>query len=120
MQAKLVRVSTGRIRDVVVDVRPESPAYGRYAVIELNDENRRSLLVPRGCAHGFLVLSHLAVVSYLCDDFYSGLDDQHGIRWDDPTLDIPWHIPDPIVSAKDRSLPRFRDIPETELPTPGQ
>jgi dTDP-4-dehydrorhamnose 3,5-epimerase len=117
-QAKLVRVPRGKVRDVVVDVRWQSSTYGRYAVVELSEENHRMLYVPRGYAHGYLVLSDTATFEYLCDEYYGGPDDQFGIRWDDPDLDIPWNITDPILSAKDAALPFLEQVSVSDLPQP--
>jgi dTDP-4-dehydrorhamnose 3,5-epimerase len=107
-QAKLIRVLQGRILDIAVDIRRNSPTYGKYVSVELSDDNRRQLLVPRGFAHGFSVLSETAAVSYKCDAFYHK-DSEGGLRYDDPQLNIDWQIPagKAIVSSKDLELPLF-------------
>ncbi|MCB9285494.1 MAG: dTDP-4-dehydrorhamnose 3,5-epimerase [Lewinellaceae bacterium] len=107
-QAKLIRVVQGRILDVVVDLREEKPTYGQYYSVELDDQAHRQLFVPRGFAHGYLVLSETALVAYKCDNFYSPKHES-GIRFDDPTLAIDWNFDSDrlIVSEKDRSQPLF-------------
>ena len=109
-QAKLIRVLQGRILDIAVDIRRNSPTYGKYVSVELSDDNRRQLLVPRGFAHGFSVLSETAVVSYKCDAFYHK-DSEGGLRYDDPQLNIDWQIPagKAVVSSKDLELPLFAE-----------
>lgn len=101
-QAKLVRVVRGKVLDVALDLRPESPTYGRYEVVELSGENHRQLFIPKGFAHGFSVLSDEAVFQYKCDDYYAP-ESEDGIAYDDPDLDINWHIPSEkmVISAKD-------------------
>lgn len=114
-QTKLVRVLVGRILDVAVDVRNGSPTYGKYFSIELSDENKKQLLVPKGFAHGFSVLSERAVVMYKCDAFYSK-ESEGGFRFDDPSLNIDWQIPHDkaIISDKDQVLP-FLDAVKTNF-----
>lgn len=90
-QAKLVRVSRGRVFDVAVDIRPDSPAFGRHIAVELSAENGRQLYIPRGCAHGFLVLSDEAQFQYKVDNVYCPAAERT-IRYDDPSLAIPWPI----------------------------
>jgi len=107
-QAKLIRVAEGRIFDVAVDLREESPTFGQWYGAELNSENNLQLLVPWGFAHGFSVLSETATVQYKCDAFYHPKA-EGGLRFDDPGLKIDWQV-DPaeaIVSEKDRQLPLF-------------
>lgn len=107
-QTKLVRVLHGTILDVAVDLRRSSNTFGKSFAIELSAENKRQLLIPRGFAHGFSVLSETAEVSYKCDGFYNK-ESEAGIRYDDPQLNIDWQIPagKAIVSAKDLDLPLF-------------
>ncbi|OUS10998.1 dTDP-4-dehydrorhamnose 3,5-epimerase [Nonlabens dokdonensis] len=104
-QAKLVRCISGRILDVVVDYRPESPTYLQHYTIELSGENNKQLLVPRGFLHGFSVLSETAIVNYQIDNTYQP-DMETGIRYDDPKLNIDWQLPreDIILSEKDEKL----------------
>lgn len=102
-QGKLVRVVTGRVFDVAVDLRRASPRFGRWVGVELSEENQRMLWVPPGFGHGFYVLSEMADFVYKCTDFYAP-EHERCIRWDDPTLAIDWPIPThaaPLVSAKD-------------------
>jgi dTDP-4-dehydrorhamnose 3,5-epimerase len=109
-QAKLVRVLSGSILDVAVDIRKGSPTYGQSLAVELNDKNRKQLFLPHGFAHGFSVLSETADVFYKCDAFYH-VETEAGIRFDDPELNIDWKIPaeKAIVSNKDQQLPSFRE-----------
>lgn len=109
-QAKLVRVIAGSIWDVAVDLRKGSPTFGKWFGVELTEDNFKQLLVPRGFAHGFSVLSNVAVVSYKCDELYMQTA-EGGIIYSDPTLKIDWKITEkPIVSDKDGELPKFEDI----------
>jgi dTDP-4-dehydrorhamnose 3,5-epimerase len=107
-QCKLVRALRGKILDVAIDLRKNSPSYGKWISVELSADNRRQLLVPRGFAHGFSVLSETAEVSYKCDSFYHK-ESEGGIRFDDPQLNIDWQVPagKAIVSQKDLDLPLF-------------
>ena len=117
-QAKLVYVVRGEVFDVAVDLRPGSPTFGKWDGALLSAENRRELFIPRGFAHGFLVLSEVAEFCYKCDDIYHP-GDEGGIRWDDPDINIAWPIPrgvEPILSKKDRAHPALADIPEDALP----
>lgn len=88
-QAKLIRVLSGRIFDVAVDLRPGSPTYGQWDGVVLSAENRRQVFIPRGFAHGFRVLSETADIAYKCDDVWH-LEDEGGLRWNDPALGIAW------------------------------
>lgn len=107
-QTKLVRVLQGEIMDVAVDLRKDSPTFGKYFGIVLSSENKKQLLVPQGFAHGFSVLSETAVVSYKCDQYYNK-QSEGGIRFDDVTLNIDWgmDLNEAIVSEKDLILPDF-------------
>lgn len=107
-QAKLVRVLDGEVLDVVVDIRPESPTYGQWYGIRLSAENKRQMLVPRGFAHGYIVLSETAEFFYKCDNFYSKAH-EGGIRYDDPQLRIDWEfdLAQVLVAEKDLALPYF-------------
>ena len=109
-QAKLVRVIKGRVLDVAVDIRRSSATFGQYVMVELSDENKRQFFIPRGFAHGFLVLSDEAVFTYKVDNVYAP-QAEAGIRWNDPQLGIQWPI-DPaqvLTSDKDLRQPLFRD-----------
>lgn len=109
-QGKLVRVIKGQVFDVAVDLRPQSPAFGRWVGFELSDENKRQMYVPKGFAHGFLVLSDIAEFTYKCTDVYAP---QHegGVRWDDADIDIAWPKLDVpyALSGKDEALPFMRE-----------
>jgi dTDP-4-dehydrorhamnose 3,5-epimerase len=109
-QTKLVRVLKGKIMDVAVDLRTGSPTYGKWKSLELSDENFLQLLIPKGFAHGFSVLSDEAIVFYKCDQLYHPASDK-GIRYNDPALDIDWRLPEEkiIVSEKDRNLPLLKE-----------
>lgn len=108
-QAKLVRVVSGKVLDVNVDLRRDSETFGKYVTVELSEENKRQLFIPGGFAHGFAVLSESAVFQYKCDRYYAP-DFESGIRFDDPFLGIDWRIPaeDRIVSEKDRRHKGFK------------
>ena len=107
-QAKLVRVLSGEVLDVAVDLREGSPTYGRHFKVRLSAGNKRQLFIPRGFAHGYVVLSETAEFFYKCDNYYAPYH-EGGIRYDDPTLGIDWEIPpeDIILSSKDQQLPAF-------------
>ncbi len=107
-QAKLVRVTDGEVLDIAVDLRPDSPTHGQWFSLRLSAENKLQLFVPRGFAHGFVVLSEQAEFSYKCDNYYSKAH-EGGIRFDDPTLKIDWEIDhaEALVSEKDLLLPFF-------------
>ena len=102
-QAKLIRVVAGRVLDVAVDIRKDSPTYGKVFTLELSSENKLQLFLPHGIAHGFAVLSETAVFTYKCDNFYAP-QYEHTIRYDDPILNIDWRIPidQRIISEKDK------------------
>ena len=113
-QAKLVRCIKGEVFDVAVDLRPGSKTYGKWEGVILTEENKKMFMIPRGFAHGFLVLSDEAVFNYKCTDYYAPEYDG-GIRWNDPMLNIDWKleeygIKDLIVSEKDRNLPLLSEI----------
>ena len=115
-QAKLVSVLRGAVLDVAVDVRVGSPRFGRWAAEELSDENRRQLYIPPGFAHGFLVLSENALVSYKASASYRP-ECELAIRWDDPDLRIEWPVElAPTLSARDAAAPTLAAIPRARLP----
>ena len=107
-QAKLVRVLLGSVQDVAVDLRTSSPTYGQSYSIELTARNHRQLLVPRGFAHGYLVLEDETIFCYKCDNVYSKKD-EGGLHFSDPQLNISWALPmhELLLSEKDRDLPNF-------------
>ena len=113
-QAKLIRAVRGRIWDVAVDLRRDSPSYGLWEGHELDDVAHRQLFVPAGFAHGFCVLSELADVHYKLSSLYDPATEA-GIAWDDPDLAVEWPISDPQASERDRSAPRLAEI-AAELP----
>ncbi|MBQ4070076.1 MAG: dTDP-4-dehydrorhamnose 3,5-epimerase [Alphaproteobacteria bacterium] len=115
-QAKLVRVLAGRVLDVAVDIRKNSPTFGKYVAVELSDENKRQLFIPRGFLHGFSVLSDQAVFAYKCDNLYCK-DAEFGIRFDDPDIGIDWKVPvDKIITSdKDRIAKGLKDVPDNGL-----
>ena len=108
-QGKLVQVLQGAVFDVAVDVRVGSPAFGRWAGVELSSDNKHQFYVPPGCAHAFCVTSETALFAYKCTDFYHPEDDG-GIIWNDPDIGIDWPVETPLLSAKDAALPRLRDL----------
>ena len=115
-QAKLVRVISGAVLDVAVDIRKGSSTYGRHVAIELSEENKRQLFIPMGFAHGFAVLSKEAVFAYKCDAPYSP-QSERGMRFDDPALGIDWRVKPEHwnLSAKDQVHPFFKDIEPLEV-----
>jgi len=110
-QSKLVRVVSGKVLDVAVDIRKGSPTFGRHVSVELTGDNHRQIFIPSGFAHGFAVLSPEAVFQYKCDKFYNP-DAEGAISWDDPDLGIDWRLPleDIILSEKDKHHPFLKDI----------
>jgi dTDP-4-dehydrorhamnose 3,5-epimerase len=109
-QGKLVQVLRGTVYDVAVDVRRGSPRFGEWVAVELSDVNPRQLWIPQGFAHGFCVLSESADFFYKCTAYYAP-DAERAIAWNDPGLAIPWPVPEPLLSAKDRAAPRLQDAP---------
>ncbi|XOB61345.1 dTDP-4-dehydrorhamnose 3,5-epimerase [Campylobacterota bacterium DY0563] len=109
-QTKLVRVISGKVLDVAVDIRKGSPTFGKYIAVELSSENKRQLLVPRGFAHGFVVLSEEATFAYKVDSYYSPECDR-GIAFDDKDINIDWQIPHDKLSLsdKDTKQPKFNE-----------
>jgi dTDP-4-dehydrorhamnose 3,5-epimerase len=108
-QGKLVRAVEGEMFDVAVDIRPGSATFGRWVGVRLSGDNFHQLYVPPGFAHGFCVLSDVVHVEYKCTELYDGAD-EIGLVWDDPDVGIEWPVADPIISDKDRRLPRLRDL----------
>ena len=109
-QAKLVRVIKGSVLDIVVDLRPDSKTFGEHFSVELSEDNKTQFFVPKGFAHGFIVLEDDTIFSYKCDNFYNKKA-EGGIIYDDPDLNINWKLPqsDFIVSDKDKDLPKLQD-----------
>lgn len=110
-QSKLVRVLSGAIVDVAVDIRKGSPTYGKAFVIELSSANKKQLLVPKGFAHGYSVISETAEVFYKCDAFYNK-ESEGGIMYNDPDLNIDWQIPahKAVISEKDMKHPGIKEV----------
>ena len=109
-QAKLVRCTYGKVFDVCVDLRKDSPTFGKWESVILSSETGNLFMIPRGFAHGFMVLSDYAVFSYMCDDYYYP-EEEDGIIWNDEVLGINWPvIDDVIISNKDKNNKKFRDL----------
>ncbi len=110
-QAKLVRCLKGSVLDVALDLRKDSKTYGIFETISLTEENKKQLFIPKGFAHGFIVLSKSAILSYKVDNYYNP-ESESGIIWNDPDLNIDWKINknEIIVSEKDKNLPTFNEI----------
>ncbi|MBQ9357354.1 MAG: dTDP-4-dehydrorhamnose 3,5-epimerase [Prevotella sp.] len=108
-QSKLVRVVKGRVLDVAVDIRKNSPTFGKYVSVELTEDNHRQFFIPRGFAHGFVVLSETAVFQYKCDNLYAP-QEEGALAWDDPEIGIDWGVPADkvILSAKDKEHPTLK------------
>jgi dTDP-4-dehydrorhamnose 3,5-epimerase len=113
-QAKLVRCLRGRVFDVAVDLRRDSPTFGEWEGHELDDSSHRQLFVPVGFAHGFCVLSEIADVAYKLTSYYDPATEA-GIAWDDPEVGVEWPVPDPQLSERDKSNPRLAEIAD-DLP----
>lgn len=108
-QGKLVRVITGAVYDVAVDIRKGSPTYGKYFGAELTEENKMMMYIPEGFAHGFLTLRDNTIFSYKCTNFYNKASED-SIKWNDPTIGIKWDVKDPLLSEKDTSGKDFVDF----------
>lgn len=118
-QAKLCRVVRGAVLDVAVDVRAGSPHFGQHVAVELSAENKRLIFVPRGFAHGFLVLSDEAEFLYKCDGFYAP-GDEYGVAWNDARIGVSWPLAgEPLLSGKDAQAPRLGQISPDKLPRFG-
>lgn len=113
-QGKLVHVAQGEVWDVVVDLRKSSPTFKQWFGVTLSDRNHMQMYVPPGFAHGFCVLSETAHFVYKCTDYYDPAN-EHGIRWDDPQINIPWPVANPITTPKDQHFPTFAEIPHEHL-----
>lgn len=105
-EAKLVRCTMGAIYDVVVDLRPESPSFKKHMTVELTAENRKTIYIPKGCAHGFQTLQDDTEVLYHMSELYAP-DHAAGVRWDDPAFAIAWPDRNPILAERDRRFPDF-------------
>ena len=107
-QAKLLRCLKGKVFDVAVDIRQDSPYFGKWVGEELSEENRYQLYIPEGFAHGYYVMSETAEIAYKCSEIYHPQDEQ-GIRWNDPEIAINWPSQNPILSENDKALPMMAD-----------
>ncbi|MGL4853619.1 MAG: dTDP-4-dehydrorhamnose 3,5-epimerase [Phocaeicola sp.] len=112
-QSKLVRVVKGAVLDVAVDIRQGSPTYGQHVAVELTEANKRQLFIPRGFAHGFVVLSEEVIFQYKCDNFYAP-ECEGAVRWNDPALGIDWQVPmeKVVLSGKDQVSPLLSELTE--------
>lgn len=108
-QGKLVSAGTGKVFDVAADINPDSRTYGQWVSVELSEENHRQIWIPPGYAHGFCILSESADFHYKCTALYDPKD-EGGIIWNDPDLNIKWPINDPVLSEKDKALPRLSAV----------
>jgi dTDP-4-dehydrorhamnose 3,5-epimerase len=115
-QAKLCRVVEGEVRDVAVDIRVGSPTFGKWTSVLLSTREQNQIYIPAGFAHGFIALTDSVQFLYKCSDYYTP-EDERGIRWDDPGLNIDWGVSNPVVSEKDSALPILAEIPREFLPT---
>ncbi len=113
-QAKLVRCLRGKVWDVAVDLRRDSPTYGQWEGYELDDESHRQLFVPAGFGHGFCVLSEIADVHYRLSSYYDPATEA-GIAWDDPDVGVEWRVTEPLLSERDKAAPRLAEVAD-ELP----
>lgn len=108
-QDKLIRVVSGEVFDVAVDIRPDSATFGQFESVILTAENHKVFFIPQGFAHGFCVLSNEADFLYKCSNFYSK-GSEGGIIWNDPDLHIPWPVTNPLLSPKDQSWPKLKEL----------
>lgn len=108
-QAKLVRVTHGKVYDVIVDLRKNSETFGKWEGFELSADNFEILYVPKGFAHGFITIEDNTEFQYKCDEYYNK-ESEGGIIWNDPDLNINWPVENPILSDKDKLLPKFKDL----------
>ncbi len=108
-QDKLIMVMEGRILDVAVDLRKNSPTFGKYISRELSSKNKHQMFIPKGFAHGFSVLSNNARVYYKCSDYYYP-EGEYGLYWNDPSLNIDWQVTNPVISEKDQNQPKLSEI----------
>ena len=117
-QGKLVQILSGEVVDVAVDIRAGSPTFGQWISEVLSGTNHRQMYIPPGFAHGYCVTSETALFSYKCTDFYNPAT-EGGVIWNDPDLGIDWPTAEPVLSAKDMSFSRLKDIPQDKLPPFG-
>ena len=108
-QAKLLHCLKGKVFDAAVDIRKDSPYFGKWVGVELSEDNKYQLFIPQGFAHGYYVMSEIAEIAYKCSDIYHPEDEQ-GIRWDDPDIGIEWPATKPVLSDKDIKLPTLHSL----------
>lgn len=113
-QAKLIKCIYGAILDVAVDIRTFSKTFAQYVSVELSEHNHKQIYVPKGFAHGFLVLSETAIVCYKCSTYYHK-QSERGIIWNDPQIGVEWEINEPILSDKDKNQPTLKSLTEKDL-----
>ncbi len=114
-QGKLVWVIQGEILDVAVDIRKDSPTFGKWISVTLSSEKHNQIYIPEGFAHGFCVQSETAWFCYKCTDYYDP-SSERGIIWNDPILNIDWNVTNPVISEKDNQFPGIADLTEKDLP----
>ena len=108
-ESKLIRCIKGAVLDIYLDLRKDSPSFGRWETVELSEQNKKMLFLPRGFAHGFCTLTEVSEVVYKVDNFFSK-DHDSGIRWNDPTLRMRWPVENPVISEKDMKLMTFDEF----------
>jgi dTDP-4-dehydrorhamnose 3,5-epimerase len=114
-QGQLVTIVSGRVFDVIVDLRRSSPTFGKHESIVLEDTSPRQLYMPAGVAHGFCVISDVAILNYKCTKYYKAAMER-GVRWSDPDLAIQWPVVEPLLSPRDKTYPLLREISRCDLP----
>ena len=114
-QDKLVRVTTGAVLDVAVDIRKDSPTFGKYATVELTEDNHKMFLLPRGFAHGFVALTDMVDFEYMIGGSTYNKECERAIIWNDPDIGIKWGVEDPLVSEKDSKASQLKDIDPSDL-----
>ena len=114
-QNKLVWVSQGTVMDVAVDIRKDSPTFGHYESLILNDKDHKRFYIPKGFAHGYYVLSEIAIFEYMCTEIFHP-EDEYGLIWDDLDVNIDWPKGDKLLSDRDKHLPRLKQIETKKLP----
>jgi len=114
-QDKLVRVATGKILDIAVDIRRDSPTFGRYAMVELTEDNHKMFLLPKGFAHGFVALTDRVDFEYMIGGSTYNKESERAIIWNDPDIGIEWGVENPLVSEKDAKAPSFKDVDPSDM-----
>lgn len=114
-QDKLVRVAKGEVWDVAVDIRKGSPTFGKYAIVELTEDNHKMFLLPAGFAHGFIALSEVVDFEYMVGGSTYNKESERSLRWNDPDVNIPWGVDEPILSEKDAQAPLFNELSDDDV-----